>query len=280
MSVFLVDYENVTSAGLAGIERLTEADSVYIFYTPNAASLSFDAHRAIMSAKPKINYISVSAGVKNALDFQLDSFLGYLTAVSEDRSFYIVSSDNGYSAVKSFWEKTMGITNAHIQIIPCIRFIFRQNIIESSALPAKDTALIRQNTAPAAEADIPETSVSDNHILPEPDTFVQPAKESKPSPAAKKAENAASNEAPSEKKPALSPETERLLVIFKAEGISNDARRSIIDLAKSSSDKQHFYTSMTKKFGMEEGLRFYKALRPEYANIRKLSPKYITDLKG
>lgn len=270
MSVFLVDYENVTSAGLAGIDKLTEADSVYIFYTPNAASLSFDAHRAIMSAKPKINYISVSAGVKNALDFQLDSFLGYLTAVSEDRSFYIVSSDNGYSAVKSFWEKTMGVANARIQIIPCIRYIFRQNIIESTALPAKDTALIRQNIVPATEADISEAEYPVNNIQPEASAPVQSAKEKKPSPAPKKDES----------KAVLSPEIERLLVIFKAEGISNDARQSIIYLAKSSSDKQHFYTSMTKKFGMEEGLRFYKALRPEYANIRKLSPKYITDLKG
>ena len=36
MSLFLVDYENVSASGLSGLEKLTEEDVVYIFYTENA----------------------------------------------------------------------------------------------------------------------------------------------------------------------------------------------------------------------------------------------------
>lgn len=37
---------------------------------------------------------------------------------------------------------------------------------------------------------------------------------------------------------------------------------------------------MTKKFGMEEGLKYYKALRPEYVNIRKLSKEAIDSISN
>ncbi|MGN0637163.1 MAG: PIN domain-containing protein [Huintestinicola sp.] len=264
MSVFLVDFENVTSAGLAGIEKLTESDTVYIFYTLSAASLSFDAHRNVMSSKAKVNYISVTAGAKNALDFQLDSFLGYLAAVSRDRKFFIVSADNGYLAVKSFWEKTMGISDLEIKLIPNIRHVFRQTLVDPAMLPMKaDENISVSDTALSSEAPVPENKPSP---LSEKDSDEKSVPENKPS------------DDISGDKDNTSPEAVRIMGIFSAEGIGGDAVKAIIDLARSSSDKQHFYTGMTKKFGMEEGLRFYKALRPEYSNIRKLSKKAVSSI--
>lgn len=273
MSVFLVDFENVTSAGLAGIDKLSEGDTVYIFYTPNAASLSFDAHRNVMSSKAKINYICVTAGAKNALDFQLDSFLGYLTAVSEDRKFYIVSADNGYSSVKLFWEKTMSIGDIEIKLIPNIRYLFRQAVIDPAMLPSKAAVIPKENIPKDHRTDLPEAPASENA----PASLTAQAAENNASSQAKPVskDNSSFDDEPKE---TLSPEMIRIIGIFSAEGIENDAGKAIIDLAKSSSDKQHFYTSMTKKFGMEEGLRFYKALRPEYANIRKLSKKAVSSI--
>ena len=264
MSVFLVDFENVTSAGLAGIERLTESDTVYIFYTQSAASLSFDAHRNVMSSKAKINYISVTAGAKNALDFQLASFLGYLAAVSNDRKFYIVSADNGYLAVRSFWEKTMGINDLEIKLIPNIRYVFRQTVIDPAMLPVKaEECISEQDTVLSAEVPV---SVNKPAPLPEKAAKEKKAPKSKPSD-----HNTKDNGS-------TSPEAVKIMEIFSAEGINSEAAKAIIDLAASSSDKQHFYTGMTKKFGMEEGLRFYKALRPEYSNIRKLSKKAVNSV--
>ncbi|MGN1107639.1 MAG: PIN domain-containing protein [Huintestinicola sp.] len=270
MSVFLVDFENVTSAGLAGIDKLSESDTVYIFYTQSAASLSFDAHKSIMTSCAKINYIFVTAGAKNALDFQLSSFLGYLAAASSDKNFYIVSSDNGFLAVRNFWEKTMGISGIEIRLIPNIRYIFRHSVIDPSMLPVKENALPKVSESVPSEAELPESTVPEDSFSP-----LSAEKIDENSSAQVTADH---NPSSQNDNSVLSPEAIRIMGIFTSEGVGNDARKTIIDLARSSPDKQHFYTGMTKKFGMEEGLRIYKALRPEYSNIRKLSKKAAANL--
>lgn len=106
MAVYLVDFENVTSAGISGIQRLTKEDKVYIFYTVNASNMSFAAHMNLLSSPAEVIYYNVTSGGKNALDFQLASFLGYLISKGEDKDFYIISNDKGYDHVKNFWERS------------------------------------------------------------------------------------------------------------------------------------------------------------------------------
>ena len=77
MSIYLVDYENVNADSFRGIEKLGKNDSVYVFYTTNAGNLSFEAHKKLVESSAEIKYFSVSAG-KNALDFQLTMFAGYI----------------------------------------------------------------------------------------------------------------------------------------------------------------------------------------------------------
>lgn len=106
LAVYLIDFENVTSAGISGIQKLTKDDKVYIFYTVNASSMSFAAHMNLLSSPAEVIYYNVTSGGKNALDFQLSSFLGYLISRGEDKDFCIISNDRGYDHVKSFWEKS------------------------------------------------------------------------------------------------------------------------------------------------------------------------------
>lgn len=106
MAVYLIDFENVTSAGISGIQRLTKEDKVYIFYTVNASNMSFAAHMNLLSSPAEVIYYNVTSGGKNALDFQLASFLGYLISKGEDKDFYIISNDKGYDHVKNFWERS------------------------------------------------------------------------------------------------------------------------------------------------------------------------------
>lgn len=105
MSVYLIDFENVTSAGISGIQRLSKEDKVYIFYSKNASNMSFSAHINLLQSSADVTYLSVDVGGKNALDFQLSSFLGYLINSGEEKHFIIISNDKGYDYVKSFWEK-------------------------------------------------------------------------------------------------------------------------------------------------------------------------------
>ena len=105
MATFLIDYENVSASGLDGLETLTQADVVYIFYTENADRLTFSAHRRLIESKAQIRYYKVESGTKNALDFQLVTYLGYLICGAPSESYYIISKDNGFDSVLNFWSK-------------------------------------------------------------------------------------------------------------------------------------------------------------------------------
>lgn len=120
LATYLIDFENVTSAGISGIQKLTKDDKVYIFYTVNASNISFAAHMNLLSSPAEVIYYNVTSGGKNALDFQLSSFLGYLISRGEDKDFCIISNDKGYDHVKSFWEKSGLAAGVTINSAPSI----------------------------------------------------------------------------------------------------------------------------------------------------------------
>jgi len=105
MSIFLIDYENVSASGLDGLETRSSNDAIYIFYTENADRLTFDAHQRLLESAAKIYYVKVETGTKNALDFQLVTYLGYLIRENPAYSYYIISKDNGFDSVLHFWKK-------------------------------------------------------------------------------------------------------------------------------------------------------------------------------
>ncbi len=104
MAIYLVDFENVKGEGLKGITELPENDTVIIFYSVNADKITFDIHQQINESKAHIDYYNAEIGIKNALDFQLVSFLGFLIAKEETQKFVIVSNDTGFSKVINFWK--------------------------------------------------------------------------------------------------------------------------------------------------------------------------------
>ena len=107
MNYYLVDYENVKSHGLDGITSLDSNDVLVIFYSENADSLTFGLHRRLNESKAKISYQKVDVGTKNALDFQLATYLGYLVRDNEGKesSYYIVTKDQGFSSLVNYWKK-------------------------------------------------------------------------------------------------------------------------------------------------------------------------------
>ena len=107
MNYYFVDYENVGSEGLNGVDKLDADNTVLIFYTQNADKISFDIHIQLNESKAKIEYFKVAAGQKNALDFQLSSYLGYVIyeKQKEQNGYFIVSKDAGFSNLVPFWNK-------------------------------------------------------------------------------------------------------------------------------------------------------------------------------
>ena len=67
MKIYLVDFENVKSKGLQGIDNLTETDTVIIFYSENSDTINFEMHQKVLTSKADIEYFKVNVGGKNAL---------------------------------------------------------------------------------------------------------------------------------------------------------------------------------------------------------------------
>lgn len=112
MAYYLIDFENVKSRGMEGVELLAEEDTVCIFYSDNADSMTFDLHRKLNETKAQIIYHKVAVGTKNALDFQLATYLGYLICEQQREGihpdYFIVTKDNGFTSLMVYW-KAQGV---------------------------------------------------------------------------------------------------------------------------------------------------------------------------
>ena len=101
---FYVDFENVSGAGLRGVEKLKAGDTVIIYYSNNP-SVSLEIVKKLLQSKAEIYFQKLSNEIKsmnfrNALDIVI---LNDISRVSKHQSIAIVSKDSGYdSMIKKF----------------------------------------------------------------------------------------------------------------------------------------------------------------------------------
>ena len=221
MAYYLIDFENVKSRGMEGVELLTEEDTVCIFYSDNADSMTFDLHRKLNETKANIIYHKVAVGTKNALDFQLATYLGYLICEQQREgihpNYFIVTKDNGFTSLMVYW-KAQGVP---VRIIRNLLWgknpVAEQNLLteeenetETVVTAAEDVTEQPQPTQPEPVEETKESA------QPEPETVDEPAQPVK-KPSRKKsntrkksvaktddktAEKKAAEKKPTEKKPA------------------------------------------------------------------------------
>ena len=104
MAIYFVDYENVGSTGIEGIDTLSADNKVHIFYSVKADTMKMDQVIQLMRVAADVEFHDVTMrGQKNALDFQLIAML-YFTKRDED-TCYIISKDQGYDAAIIFGRK-------------------------------------------------------------------------------------------------------------------------------------------------------------------------------
>ena len=206
MAYYLIDFENVKSRGMEGVELLTEEDTVCIFYSDNADSMTFDLHRKLNETKANIIYHKVAVGTKNALDFQLATYLGYLICEQQREgihpNYFIVTKDNGFTSLMVYW-KAQGVP---VRIIRNLLWgknpVAEQNLLteeeneaETVVTTAEDVAEQPQPTQPepveeTKESAQPEPEKADaleeptqpepvketqEPVQPEPETVDEPA---------------------------------------------------------------------------------------------------------
>lgn len=103
--LYLVDYENVSDAGLVGVNQLSANDLVYIFYGPLIKSIAYESHIAITASAANIEHMKSEKTAKNYLDFQLTTYLGYKLGKNSYSEIYVISKDSGFDAVVDFWSQ-------------------------------------------------------------------------------------------------------------------------------------------------------------------------------
>lgn len=192
MAYYLIDFENVKSRGMEGVELLTEEDTVCIFYSDNADSMTFDLHRKLNETKANIIYHKVAVGTKNALDFQLATYLGYLICEQQREgihpNYFIVTKDNGFTSLMVYW-KAQGVP---VRIIRNLLWgknpAAEQNLLteeeqetETVVTAAEDVAEQPQPTQP--EPTLPEpVKETQEPVQPEPEKADVPEEPAQPEP--------------------------------------------------------------------------------------------------
>jgi len=178
MRVFFIDFENVHSEGMTGVDHLTEADEVVIFYSSNADSITFDILHKLMFCKSKLSYYKIKRGGKNALDFQLSCYLGFRIKKDPEAEFYIISKDNGYDFIMDFWEQGYCGVAPVIRRFNNIRTLLQwqeaQRKQKAQALKAAEKLAA---TPPPAVADTGVGAISNRPNEPEPAVFVPSAEQ-------------------------------------------------------------------------------------------------------
>lgn len=166
MAYYLIDFENVKSRGMEGVELLTEEDTVCIFYSDNADSMTFDLHRKLNETKANIIYHKVAVGTKNALDFQLATYLGYLICEQQREgihpNYFIVTKDNGFTSLMVYW-KAQGVP---VRIIRNLLWgknpVAEQNLLTEEENEAETVVTTAEDVAEQPQPAQPEPT------LPEP----------------------------------------------------------------------------------------------------------------
>lgn len=78
MNYYLIDFENVKTDGIKDLHGVHKGDVMTFFYSENCKNISLEVLDSISKLKVKYKGFNVKVGTKNALDFQLTSYLGYL----------------------------------------------------------------------------------------------------------------------------------------------------------------------------------------------------------
>jgi len=107
MTNYFIDYENVKN--IFDIISLKKDDYCAVFYSKNANKMDVDDVKKLVDSGATVELFKVEPSGKNALDFQLSSFLGFKirSALGQKVAFRVVTKDGGFLALGNFW-KEMG----------------------------------------------------------------------------------------------------------------------------------------------------------------------------
>ena len=93
---FLIDFENVSTSGLKGVEYLLPTDHVSLFYSDVCTNCTGSYLRNIGKSHCSFEAVKLLRKGKNGLDFYIASKAGEIRASGYKDAIVIVSRDNTY----------------------------------------------------------------------------------------------------------------------------------------------------------------------------------------
>jgi hypothetical protein len=99
----LIDFENVRPAGIPAIH---ENQNVFIFAGDNQNKIDYDLVRATQPYGNRVQWIKIKGSGRNALDFHISYYLGKLSAIHKQASFFILSKDKGFDPLVRYLENS------------------------------------------------------------------------------------------------------------------------------------------------------------------------------
>ena len=293
MTVYLVDFENVRSEGLRGVEELSSNDKVVIFYSKNADAITFDVHMLLAKSKAEIETFRILRGGRNSLDFQLSTYLGYLVMENCYRKIFIVSQDKGFLCATSFWEENRELCNAEIKMCKSIatsemeddtnidfedgltgKFIEKINVKKQMINTIEDKLSGKKSKNTAKEKEKKENKKE-----------TKKKEEKKKEETKKEVTKKVSAKKKGEPKVNLNVQNPTSKnKIFAAEvklNVTDDIRNIVegkcdeeyvpflVETLGMSTGKQHFYRMLVSRMGQEKGQEIYKLIKGQYANLKR-----------
>ncbi len=102
---YFIDSENVNEVWVNILNILKPEDLIFLFYTDNSAHISCaKAVELINIGAKQIRGIRCKEG-NNGLDFQMVTQLGAVISKSPKCEYILISNDNGFDAVVSYWKQ-------------------------------------------------------------------------------------------------------------------------------------------------------------------------------
>jgi hypothetical protein len=116
---FLVDFENVRSEGLRGVNYLEQSDYITLFFSAAAHCCEKRYLEDIEKSGCHFDTCKLKKTGKNALDFYIATRVGEFYGTGHQDRIAIVSKDQGYKAVRDYWDVRLP-SNNKIIISPSI----------------------------------------------------------------------------------------------------------------------------------------------------------------
>ncbi len=257
MRLFLIDYENVNSAGLHGIGQASKEDRIILFYSHAANTLSFEIMDEMMDAEILPERVCLEKTGKNALDFQLVTFLGYLIAKEKADEYYIISRDSGFQSAITFCQAYLGVK---VQLKPSMK----------AALGSKKQPAI-QPEMPKQEPKTPAKKTAKLQPVPKKVKGIrvqeQPKKGKRAAVSLRKKATVIQVQ-PAGGSPVVLPKSEHIPVDLEMvlslvhPAISSDTAAEILHCLQDSHSKTEFHNALQQHFDNDNAKQYYHSMKP------------------